>query len=155
VRKAGYECSTPQAYASRANTLYRNSDIIAALQEQLGKTLRSLGPKAVRVISDVMDDINPLAKLKAAEAVMRRVSPEVTKIDAHVVHEVVDHRQEALEQLRSLLSLGVAREKLEELFGYSGLPMLERQLAAADAKNNIVTAEFTELPDTLADILGE
>jgi protein-tyrosine-phosphatase len=147
VRRAGYECSSAQAYASRANTLYRNTDVIAALQEQLAKSLRSLGPRAVRAVAEVVEDLNPMARLKAAELILKRVDPEKTLIDAHVVHEIVDHRKDALEQLRSLIALGVAREKLEELYGYSGLPVLERQLAAADAKNNIVTADFTELPE--------
>jgi hypothetical protein len=49
-----------------------------------------------------------------------------------------------LNELRALIKLGVARPKLEEMFGYTGLLALERQLAEGD-KGAVVDAEFTEI----------
>ena len=52
-----------------------------------------------------------------------------------------------LNELRALIALGVARDKLEEMFGYTGLLALERQLAEGD-KGDVVDAEFTEIVET-------
>jgi len=99
---------------------------------------------AIRAQSDILGTINHKDRAKVSIAVLERITPTVQRTDAHVTHEIVDHRQDALNQLRSLKALGVAREPLEELFGFTGLPMLERQLAADEAKQPI-DVEFTEL----------
>jgi hypothetical protein len=91
-----------------------------------------------------MGDRTHKDQYKAVAAILNRVDPEVTKLDAHVTHEVIDHRADALNELRALIALGVAREKLEEMFGYTGLLALERQLAEGD-KGAVVDAEFTEI----------
>jgi len=86
---------------------------------------------------------------------INRLDPEVQQINAHVTHEVVDHRKDSLEQLRTLKALNVPREKLEALFGYSGLPMLEKQLAEED-KTKPIDAEFTEIErDVDFELLGD
>ena len=61
-----------------------------------------------------------------------------------MTHEIVDHRKDALAQLRTLKALNVSRDKLEELFGFTGLPMLEAQLAEQETTQPI-DAEFTEI----------
>jgi hypothetical protein len=42
--------------------------------------------------------------------------------------EKIDHTRQALDELRTLRRLGVAREKLVELYGADGLFHLEQQL---------------------------
>ena len=48
------------------------------------------------------------------------------------MHHTIDHNAEALEQLRVMKRLGVAHEKLIEMFGYSGLGRYEQMLEERD-----------------------
>jgi hypothetical protein len=160
VRKAGYECTSAESYASRANTLHRRQDIIAALSEQVAKQMRALGPAAVRSVHEVLGipvTLNPAAKLAAAKLILSRVDPEVSRVDANVNVrvEVIDHNKEAVEQLRTLQALKVPEIELVRLFGPSGLDRYRRMIATADKA--VVDVEFTELPtedDELNQMLG-
>src|ERR1035437_5517939 len=81
VRRAGYECSSAASYASRANTLHREADVIAALSEQVAKQMRSHGPAAVKAVDETVNDArNPMARLKAADMIIRRSDPELSRI---------------------------------------------------------------------------
>jgi hypothetical protein len=155
AREAGYGAedgsSTAETMARIAHRTLSRGRVIDALTEQSRKTIRSLAPSAIQAVKDILTTTNHKDRAKVALNVIERVDPIVQKVDAHVTHEIVDHRKDALEQLRSLIALGVARAKLEELFGFTGLPMLERQLAEQDAKRPI-DAEFTVVEDVDADI---
>jgi hypothetical protein len=62
------------------------------------------------------------------------------KVETHttITHHVeVDHNAQAIEQLRLLKGLGVTREKLVEVFGYSGLGRYERLLVERDQPKRI------------------
>lgn len=62
-------------------------------------------------------------------------------IDVNVSGEVrVSHTDQALNDLKALLALGVAREKLEEMFGHSGLGRYERMLAEREGRARPVPA---------------
>ena len=153
ARQAGHECSTPEAFARVAHRALHRDRVQAAIVEYTAKAARVLGPLAVRAQSDILSTVNHKDRGKISVAVLERISPTIQRVDAHVLHEIVDHRQDALIQLKALLALGVARERLEELFGFTGLPMLERQLAD-ETKTPIIDASFVEIaPDELeADI---
>jgi len=67
-----------------------------------------------------------------------------------VHHHAVDHTAEAVAQLRLLKGLEVAREKLEEVFGFSGLARYERLLEIEDAKNSPKLIEGTAIENRKA-----
>ncbi len=137
ARQAGYgvEGSTAETFARIAHRTLTRNRVIEALAEQSRKTIRSLAPSAIQAVKDILTTTNHKDRAKVALNVIERVDPTVQRVDAHVTHEIVDHRQEALTQLRALKALGVTREKLIELFGFTGLPMLEQQLERQDASN--------------------
>ena len=70
-----------------------------------------------------------------------------------VTHKV-DHEGEALAQLRMLRALGVARDRLEEVFGYTGLARYEQMLALEDERKPI-DAEFSVIENVDAMIAKE
>jgi len=142
ARAAGYSGDAHQIN-SAAQKLLKDPRICAAIRAETQRRIRNLGPEALKALTQIMGDWTHKDRLKAVNVVLERIDPVATKIDAHVTHEVVDYRQEALEQLRALRALGVSREKLEELFGYTGLAVLERQLEGA--KSPVIDAEFIEV----------
>jgi len=158
AREAGYGAedgtSTSETMARIAHRTLGRGRVVDALAEQSRRTIRSLAPSAIQAVKEILTTTSHKDRAKVALNVIERIDPTVQRVDAHVTHEIVDHRKDALEQLRSLKALGVAREKLEELFGFTGLPMLERQLAEQDAKQPI-DAEFTVVDDVDASIEKE
>ena len=112
-------------------TLHRPR-VIEALLEYQRTVVKTFGPQITNALSELLDAKGePAVRARVALALHEKIDPTITKIDANVKVEVTDHRQEAIEQLRALKELGVERGKLEELFGFSGLPVLERQLEEA------------------------
>ena len=150
-RQAGYgKGSTAQTIARDASRLAHDERIQAALIE-VGKTrLRSDLPAAIKAVGEIIRDKHHPQRLKAAEAVISRADPAVSRIDQNTKVEIIDHRQDALMQLKALKTLGVEREKLEALFGYSGLPILERQLAAMESKEAL-TVEYHDVTEEASD----
>jgi phage terminase small subunit len=145
ARAAGYSPDgDSHAHNSAAQKLVKDPRVQAALQAEARRRARFLSPEALQAIKEIIGDRYHKDRLKAAHLILERVDPTVQRVDAHVTHEVVDHKRDAIDQLRTLKALGVAREKLEELFGFSGLPALERQLVEQEARRPI-DAEFVEL----------
>jgi phage terminase small subunit len=148
ARAAGYS-GDPHQLNSMAQKLCRDPRVQAAIRAETQRRIRSLGPEAIQALTEIVSDITSKDRLKAVNVILERLDPVATKIEANVTHQIVDHRKDALGQLRALQALGVAREKLEELFGYTGLGILEKQLTAEDAKAPI-DVQYTEVqPDEL------
>jgi hypothetical protein len=150
ARQAGYGNANSSAN-TMARIAYRlrheNPRVQAAIAEMVHLAVRDLAVDGYRTLRDIMK-MGAFHKdaAKVALSLVERVSPTVQRTDINVRQEIVDHRQEALIQLKTLKALGVPRDKLEELFGFSGLPMLERQLAQQEANEKpVVDAEFTEI----------
>lgn len=129
----GTSTSTPQSWAVIASCLAHDEKILAAIYEEDQRHIRASAPRAVRALTNLIE--NPEAKdhVRGIAMVLDRVHPAEQR---HVVdvHHHVDHDAEAIAELRMLRSLGVAREKLVEVFGFTGLPRYERLLAAEDGK---------------------
>jgi hypothetical protein len=147
---------------SSANTLSRighrlahRDRIIAAIGEEVKKLTRSRATlKAAQVIDEILNNSYHKDAARVALSVLERVDPTIQKHEVEVAHKI-DHEAEALDQLRSLRALNVAREKLIELYGAFGLERLEKKLAIEN-KGNVVDAEFSEVAhDPDADLLGE
>lgn len=168
ARVAGYQ-GDPHSMTATANRLMRDPKIQAAITEETKRKMRGLGPAAVSAIAGILGNTLHRDQLKAALAVINKVDPDITRVqgEIHHTHEVIDHDKEAVAQLRTLQSLGVAEIKLIELFGINGLERYRRMLAAEDAAKAataqpIIEAEFTEITtqpvaerDPDAELLGE
>ena len=121
ARAAGYT-GDPHQVSSAASKLLADPRIQAAIKAETQRHLHSLGPKALQHLQAIMGDRAHKDQFKAVNVILERLDPTVTEMDAHVTHEVVDHRRDALNELLRVDSArGRAREKLEELFGYTGL----------------------------------
>ena len=154
ARIAGYGTpdSTPATLATIGNRLKGYPRVSAALVEEAKQSLRSLAPKAVDTVRKVLDDFDAKARLKAADMILARSDPSVTRVEGKVEHtHHLDHDAEALNQLRSLKALGVARDKLIEVFGDFGLQRLEAKLEPKP-----LDVEFSEVEcASNADPVGE
>lgn len=148
ARRAGYECTSPENFARVAHRALHRDRVQAAIVEYTAKAARTLGPMAIRAQSDILSTINHKDRAKVSIAVLERITPTVQRTEAtlEVTHKV-DHDGEAIAQLRMLKALNVTREKLQDVFGFSGLSRYEKLLALEDARTapQFVDAEFTEI----------
>lgn len=135
ARLSGYS-DVKEACKVRASQLLQRADIQAALQELCTRYLFSLAPKAVFRLGKLLDDPKHKHHAKAIDMTLSRTGfGERTAVDVNVSGSVqVNHTREAVEQLRMFRGMGVPREKLVEIFGFSGLERYEKMLVEADAK---------------------
>jgi phage terminase small subunit len=123
---AGYQASKENARTD-AWKLLQDERIIAAIAEEAKKVLRSGHPMAVKVIHEIMADVNHKDRLKAATALLERSDPTSTSHRIDVTHKVeISADEEALQELAALRQLNVTRDELIELFGWNGLERLEK-----------------------------
>jgi hypothetical protein len=136
AKRAGFGTSTSsiQSMASIASRLAHDEKIQAAIREEDEKRIRASAPRAIRALSRLVENPNHKDHARGIGMVLDRVHPTEQR---HVVdvHHHVDHDAEAVAQLRMLKALDVSREKLEEVFGFSGLSRYERMLELEDAKS--------------------
>lgn len=136
ARIAGYS-DVKEGAKVRAHELLQREDINAALQELTQRYLFSLVPKAMIRLGELLDKPNHKQHAKAIDMTLAR-SPfvERTAVDHQHQHtHRVDHTSAAVEDLRRLKALGVAQDKLVEIFGFSGLSRYEKLLVEEDARN--------------------
>jgi hypothetical protein len=151
-------CGTPDSTAETfARIGYRYSHrprVIEAMKEEAAKQMRTTLPAALKAVKDIIQ--NPFSKDRArtALAVIERADPTIQKQEIQVTH-TINHEAEAIDQLRTLKALNVARDKLIEVFGCFGLERLEKKLAIEN-KSDVIDADFAEVPrDPDAELLGE
>jgi hypothetical protein len=80
-------------------------------------------------VYEIMDDKRSRGadRLKAAQIFIDRAHP-VESLHRVTVEHKIDYQRQALEELAAFRRLGVAREKLEQVYGRDGLYFLEQQL---------------------------
>jgi phage terminase small subunit len=148
ARDAGYGneegTTSPASFARIAHRTLTRPRVVDALMEQMKVSVRSLAPEVMRTLRDTLNGGDATQRAKVALNLLERYQPTVQKVDAHVTHEIVDRRQDELQALRTAKALGASREKLIELFGFTGLPMLEQQL---EKEKQPIEVEFTEVSD--------
>jgi phage terminase small subunit len=139
AKMAGFGTSTssPKSWSVIAARLAHDEKILAALHEEDKKRIRASAPRAVMALGRLIEDPDSRDHCRAIGMVLDRVHPAETRHVVDVTHHV-DHDAEAIAQLRMLKALGVAREKLEEVFGFSGLSHYERLLESADSKKPLM-----------------
>jgi hypothetical protein len=130
----GTPSSSAQSMATIASRLAHDERVLEAIREEDEKRIRSSAPRAISALSRLVENPKHKDHARGIAMVLDRVHPAETRHLVDVHHHAVDHSAEAVAQLRMLKSLDVAREKLEEVFGFSGLSRYEKMLAEADAR---------------------
>jgi hypothetical protein len=138
ARKAG--CSDPGGHSSairvRGHELRHRPRVVEAMKEVARTHFGGLLLPAVLAAEDMVHRPDHPDHSKMVLAVLGAYGLGVrTSVDVNVSGEVtVNHTDGALNDLRSLLALGVPEEKLVEVFGFSGLDRYRKMLAEADRK---------------------
>jgi phage terminase small subunit len=138
ARRAGYGTgrTTPSIMAKISSRLVRDEKVLAALNEEARKLLRSGGVEATKALLALIHDNTHKDHARGIAMVLARTDPEIERHDFNVMHKILNPDEEALEELRALRQLGTAREKLVELFGGNGLARLELLEAAATERRS-------------------
>lgn len=131
ARKAGYS-DTADGARVRAHEVMHRERVLEAIDEVGRKAFRALLLPAVMAAGKLIADSKARGHQAAVFSTLSRLGiVERQGVDVKVTGEVtVSHTDAAVESLRILKDMGVGREKLEELYGYSGLERYERLLAA-------------------------
>jgi phage terminase small subunit len=135
ARMAGFGTAKSSALSMAviASQLIHDPRILAALEEEDKRRIRAAAPRAIRALGELIEDGSHKDHMRAIDAVLARTHPITTQHTVTVEHRI-DHDAEAVAQLRTLKGLGVVKEKLIEVFGFSGLGRYERMLEAEDIK---------------------
>ena len=132
---AGYKENSAAVMACR---LLQREPVRREIEKRQKARLRTLVPKAVDVLEEILDTPEHKDRLKAVGQVLNRVDPAIA-VTAHQSDISVTVRQEssdelALKALRLLREIGASREMMERVLGCNGLPLLERQLDGQASK---------------------
>jgi len=135
ARDAGYS-DTAEAAKVRASQLLHRDRVLAALEEVGKKAFRGLLGPAVKAAAQLIQNEKHVDHSKAVFTTLARLGlGEKSTVDVNVGGELtVNHTDQALNDLRVLVGLGVAEEKLIEIFGFSGLSRYRKMLAEQEAR---------------------
>jgi hypothetical protein len=136
ARLAGYAEPASQS----AFQVAHKERVVAAIEEVARSTFRALVPRVIRAAQKVIDDPKHKHHVPLILSLLSKMGyAERTAVDVNVSGAVtVNHTDRAVEDLRQLKELGVPREKLVELFGFSGLPRYEAMLAERDGRVRVI-----------------
>lgn len=136
ARQAGYSDNGGVGIRVRAHALMHRERVLEAIEEVAGKAFRGLLAPAIRATRKIIEDPKNPDHAKVVLSTLSRLGKsERTGVDVNVSGEVqVNHTDQALNDLRVLIGLGVAEEKLIEVFGFSGLSRYRKMLAEQDAR---------------------
>jgi hypothetical protein len=132
----GTSGSSPASMATISSRLMHTDAIIEGLREYGEQFLKGAAPAALLALQKLILTPGHKGHERAISEVLTRLYPAETRQIVDVHHHAVHHSAEAVAQLRMLKSLDVAREKLEEVFGFSGLARYERLLEIEEAKKS-------------------
>jgi hypothetical protein len=135
ARAAGYGTATSSDGSMRimAYQALHSPRVQDALREVGHRIIRAEAFQSIRNVTAIANDLGHKDTLKANLALLDRGG---FAVETHhtITVEHVDHDAEAVGELRMLKSVGVTRERLEELFGKNGLTRFERLAALEDAR---------------------
>jgi hypothetical protein len=125
--------------------MLRRSTVVREIEERQKIRLRTLAPKALDVLEEILDSPEHKDRLKAVGQVLNRTDPSIATT-AHLSDINVTVKQQtsdemALKALRLLREIGASREMMERVLGANGLPLLERQLDGQAPELEAVTIE--------------
>lgn len=136
ARKAGYVDNDNGAIRVAAHRLMHRERVAEAIGEVSRKLFRAQLPTAVRANRKLLlKDSHPDHARTVQSTLSRLGLSERTGLDVNLNGEVtVNHTDEALNDLRTLLSLSVPEDKLIEIFGFSGLSRYRKMLEEVDRR---------------------
>lgn len=139
ARDAGYSDASDGAKV-RAHALLHRERVILALEEVGRKAFRGLLGPAIKATAAMIADPKHSDHAKTVSSTLARLGlTERTGVDINLTGELtLNHTDQALNDLRTLLSLGVGEEKLVEVFGFSGLSRYRKMLAEQEARSSKV-----------------
>lgn len=114
----------------RAHECMHRERVIEAIEEVARKEFRGLIAPALFATRAMITNKDHPDHAKTVQSMLSRLGfGEHTSVDLNVSGEVrLNHTDQALQDLRTLMDLGVSREKLIEVFGFSGLTRYEKML---------------------------
>jgi hypothetical protein len=116
-----------------AHRMLRRRIVVREIEERQKIRLRTLAPKALDAVEQILDDVQHKDRLKAANQILNRVDPALVA-HQHAVDVVVrTGDQIGLHMLRRLRELGAPREMIEKMVGANMLPFLEERLDNGEA----------------------
>jgi phage terminase small subunit len=126
---AGYSASWSGIAAHR---MLRRPRVIRAIEEESKRLVRALGPQAIKVIKEIMDDREHKDRLKAARTVLERFDPAFLGVQHQHHVEVVPESgiETALRMLQVMRELQVPVEVQREKIGAN---LFEQITAALDS----------------------
>jgi hypothetical protein len=133
---AAEEAGYGRPYNQSAWQARQKERVTAAIEEVARTQFRNLVPRVIRAAERVIEDPEHKHHVPLIISLLSKLGyGERTAVDVNVSGEVqVNHTDAAIEDLRRLKSLGVPRERLLEVFGFSGLGRYEAMLAERDAR---------------------
>jgi hypothetical protein len=127
---AGFKESYAKIAACR---VLQREPVQREIEKRQKARLRTLIPKAVDAVEQILDDAQHKDRLRAAGTILNRVDPLLVGV-AHQHNVTIESNdQMALKALRLLKAMGASRRMLEEALGSGDLPRLE-QLAAGNGQ---------------------
>jgi hypothetical protein len=134
--------------------LLQREPVRREIEKRQKARLRTLVPKAVDVLEQILDTPEHKDRLKAVGQVLNRVDPAIATT-AHLSNVNVTVRQEsadelALKALRLLREIGASRAMMEKVLGANGLPLLEERLDGR-ASNSKSTVTIEAVPVEVLD----
>jgi phage terminase small subunit len=157
ARLAGYsDTAASRGIRVTAHHLLHRPRVVEAIEEVCRTQFRNLVPLVIAAAKRVLENPEHDDHVKMIVSLLSRLGyGEKTAVDVNVSGEIaVDHTTAAIDDLRRLKTLGLSRERLLEIFGYSGLDRYERLLAERDARAPKVIehrADETSAPNGDAD----
>lgn len=146
AKAAGYgtENTTAVGFAVEARRLLRRQRVQALVIALSRAALRSLAPRAVQALGEMLNERHGRERLGAAKEILARTDAAVSKLD--VSHTIkFDPVRAVLDLIAQRQKQGLSRAEIMRLEGFSDFELqhYEKMLAAKDAP---IDAEFTELP---------
>lgn len=136
ARDAGYVDNENGAIRRRGHQIMHRERVLAAIEELGKQAYRSQLVPALRANLKLITNASHPDHARTVRATLASLGlGERTAVDVNVGGSVdVNHTDAALNDLRTLIKLCVPREKLVEIFGFSGLSRYEQMLAEQDAR---------------------
>ncbi len=121
--------------------------VVAALVEEAKNSLRSLAPRAVSTVREVLETFDPKARLKAADMILSRTDVVVSRVEGKIEHEIIDRTQQSIDYLAHLIARGASEQMLLNEFGPGGLDRYRKLLEARERAKEVVDAEYTVIEE--------
>jgi hypothetical protein len=147
-KKAAQLAGYPTSWSGiAAHRLLRRPRVMRAIEEESKRLVRALGPQAIQVIKEILDDREHKDRLKAARTVLERVDPAFVGFQhQHRVDVVAESGLErSLRLLRMLRELKVPIEVQREKVGVNLFPQLEAMLDGEAINGNGKASESEPL----------